>query len=215
MSFTWGALGKLFPNSFANQMWGMVMFDFAAMCWALAFVFKSNSVGQYTTRPGSGSLWLSWEPCLWWQRKSSWAGRRSYRITTWGNILVYGFVIVTAVHAALVYFHHASAPDIHEKINIEIAHGEITTEAIRQANSTSGSTESDVSAIHSVRNIVDKGQAGFEYSDCSRSERRFCPRQYPTGNSPLPRPGPEEKNIIGLTGTRIRLLPNRKRLPRN
>ncbi len=49
MSFTWGALGKLFPNSFTNQMWGMVMFDLAAMCWALAFVFKSNSVGQYAT----------------------------------------------------------------------------------------------------------------------------------------------------------------------
>src|SRR5690349_18592077 len=47
MSLTYGALQRLFPNSFTNQMWGLVMFDVAAMCWALAFVFQSKSTIQY------------------------------------------------------------------------------------------------------------------------------------------------------------------------
>ena len=47
MSLTYGALQKLFPGDFTNQMWGLVMFDIAAMCWAIAFVFQSKSTGQY------------------------------------------------------------------------------------------------------------------------------------------------------------------------
>jgi hypothetical protein len=46
---------------------------------------------------------------------------------------VYGFIIVTAIHAALVYFHHAASPEIHQKINLGIAQGEVTTTAIAQA----------------------------------------------------------------------------------
>src|SRR6185369_5885188 len=47
MSLTYGALQRIFPDSFTNQIWGLVMFDIAAMCWALIFVFQSRSVGQY------------------------------------------------------------------------------------------------------------------------------------------------------------------------
>jgi hypothetical protein len=50
--------------------------------------------------------------------------------------MTYGFIIVTVIHAALLYFHHAAAPDIHEKINVGVARGEIVTEAIKQATST-------------------------------------------------------------------------------
>src|SRR5690242_10869111 len=48
-SLTYGALQKLFPGNFLNQMWGLVMFDVAAVCWALAFVYESRSTGQYAT----------------------------------------------------------------------------------------------------------------------------------------------------------------------
>ncbi|MFN8405471.1 MAG: hypothetical protein U0V48_18250 [Anaerolineales bacterium] len=34
------------------------------------------------------------------------------------NWLVYGFILVTALHSALLYAHHATAPDIHQRINI-------------------------------------------------------------------------------------------------
>ncbi len=132
MSFTWGALGKLFPNSFTNQMWGMVMFDLAAMCWALAFVFKSNSVGQYAAA-GIGFIVAFLGTLLMVAAEVIMGGQTFVQNNNMGQYLVYGFVIVTAVHAGLVYLHHAMAPDIHEKINIGIARGEITTEAIRQA----------------------------------------------------------------------------------
>lgn len=50
--------------------------------------------------------------------------------------MVYGFVIMTAIHSALLYAHHSAAPNIHEKINVGIARGEIVTEAITQATKT-------------------------------------------------------------------------------
>ena len=50
-----------------------------------------------------------------------------------GRWMVYGFIIVTALHAGLIYAHNATASDIHEKINVGIARGKIVTEAIQQA----------------------------------------------------------------------------------
>jgi hypothetical protein len=133
MSFTLGALKKIFPDSFVNQMWGLVLFDIAAMVWGLAFVFKSNSIGQYAAA-GIGFVTGFLGTLLMVTFEVLTSGQTF--VTDNGSLgrwAVYGFVVVTAIHAALVYFHHASAPDIHEKINVGIARGEITTEAIRQA----------------------------------------------------------------------------------
>src|SRR5574343_472818 len=135
MSFTMGARRKLFPDSFINQMWGLVLFDIAAMIWGLAFVFKSASVGQYAAS-GIGFatgfigtlLMVTFEVITSGQTFVTDNG-------SLGRWAVYGFIIVTAIHAALVYFFHATDPQIHEKINIGIARGEISTEAIRQATS--------------------------------------------------------------------------------
>lgn len=143
MSFTWGALGKLFPNSFTNQMWGMVMFDLAAMCWALAFVFKSSSVGQYAAS-GIGFIVAFLGTLLMVAAEVIMGGQTFVQNNNMGQYLVYGFVIVTAVHAGLIYLHHATAPEIHEKINIGIARGEITTEAIRQATAELDEQKADL-----------------------------------------------------------------------
>jgi len=134
MSLTYGALQRLFPNSLSNQMWGLVMFDIAAMCWAIAFVFQSKSVGQYAAA-GIGFLvafigtlgMVSAEVMLSGQTLTQ---EEILQIAKW---MTYGFIIVTAIHAALVYAHHATGPDIHEQINVGIARGEIVTEAISQA----------------------------------------------------------------------------------
>ena len=133
MSLTFGALGKLFPGNFTNQLWGLVLFDIAAMIWALVFVFKSESTGQYALAAIGflaafiGTLGMvAVEVML--------SGQTYVEVQDWvGQWLVYGFVIMTAIHSALLYGHHANAPDIHEKINVGIARGEITTEAIKQA----------------------------------------------------------------------------------
>src|SRR3990167_8012828 len=47
MTYTFSALGRLFPGDLFNQLLGMLLFDIAALAWAGAFVFSSYSVGQY------------------------------------------------------------------------------------------------------------------------------------------------------------------------
>jgi hypothetical protein len=137
MSLTYGALQKLFPDSFSNQMWGLVMFDIAAMCWAIAFVFQSKSTMQYAAA-GLGFIvgfvgtlgMVAAEVIL--------SGQTMAQIETGeiGKWMVYGFIIVTALHAGLIYAHHAGAPEIAEQINVGVARGEIVTEAISQATKT-------------------------------------------------------------------------------
>lgn len=135
MSLTYSALQRLFPGNFANQIWGLVMFDIAAMCWALAFVFKSETTGQYAAAAIGfatgfiGTLGMVAAEVI----LASGTAKDPTQIAQW---MTYGFIIVTVIHAALLYFHHAAAPDIHEKINVGVARGEIVTEAIKQATST-------------------------------------------------------------------------------
>lgn len=134
MSLTYSALARIFPDSLVNRMWGLVMFDIAAMCWALSFVFGSESTGQYATSAIGfivgfvGTLGMV----------AAEVALSSGMIDTGdiGQWMVYGFIIVTALHAGLLYAHHATAPDIHEKINVGIARGEIVTEAIKQATAS-------------------------------------------------------------------------------
>jgi len=133
MSLTFGALGKLFPDNFTNQIWGLVLFDIAAMIWALAFVYKSESTGQYAVAAIGfvaafvGTLGMVAVEVLL-------SGQEYVEVQSWvGQWMVYGFIIVTAIHAALLYAHHATAPDIHQKINVGVARGEIVTTAITQA----------------------------------------------------------------------------------
>lgn len=147
MSLTFGALGKLFPDNFINQIWGLVLFDIAAMIWALAFVFKSESTMQYAVA-GIGFVaafvgtlgMVAVEVLL--------SGQEYVEVQPWvGQWMVYGFILVTAIHAALLYFHHYAAPDIHEKINVGIARGEIVTEAINQATKRLDAEKSALASI--------------------------------------------------------------------
>jgi hypothetical protein len=137
MSLTYGALQRIFPGNFTNQMWGLVMFDIAAMCWALIFVFQSKSTAQYAAA-GTGFLvgfvgtlgMVAAEVIL--------SGQDLAQIETGeiGKWMIYGFIIVTALHAALVYIHHGTAPEIHEQINVGVARGEVVSQAIKDATHT-------------------------------------------------------------------------------
>jgi hypothetical protein len=103
-----------------------------------------------------------------------------------GRWAVYGFIIVTAIHAALVYLHHGTSPDIHEKINVGIARGEITTEAIRQATQSLEVQKAQLAeSIHST--IVDQVKRDLGISVAVDPSIGFVPadpRQY----APLPYP---------------------------
>ena len=150
MSLTYGALQKLFPGNFANQMWGLVMFDIAAMCWAVAFVFQSRSTMQYAAA-GIGFVVAFVGTLGMVAAEVMLSGQNLAQIETGeiGRWMVYGFIIVTAIHAALIYAHHAASPDIHEQINVGIARGEIVTEAITQAtHQLDAEKQGDSSAKH-------------------------------------------------------------------
>lgn len=152
MSLTFGALTKLFPDNFTNQIWGLVLFDIGAMIWALVFVFKCESTGQYAVAAIGfiaafvGTLGMVAVEVLL-------SGQEYVEVQSWvGQWMVYGFIIVTAIHAGLLYAHHATAPDIHEKINVGIARGEIVTDAINQA--TKQLDEEKTSLARSIRDDI-------------------------------------------------------------
>jgi hypothetical membrane protein len=136
MTLTYQALGRIFPDSFINQLWGLILFDIAAICWALAFVFHSETVTQYAVSAIGflvgfvGTLLMVAAEVALGQKMFT---TNSEQISQW---LVYGFILATIAHAALLYAHHAGAPAVAQKIEIGIARGEITTEAMRQAVTT-------------------------------------------------------------------------------
>jgi hypothetical protein len=133
MSLTYQALGRIFPQSFANQIWGLVLFDIAAIVWALAFIFASFTIQQYAAA-GIGFT-VAFVGTL---------GMVAAEVTLAGNLvevdaakigqwLVYGFIGVTVIHAALLWLHHFGAAEIHQRVELGIARGQITTEATKQA----------------------------------------------------------------------------------
>lgn len=192
MSFTLQALQKLFPDSFTNQMWGLVLFDIAAMIWGLAFVFKSESVGQYATAAigfvtafAGTLLMVTFEVMT--------SGQTFVKDNgSLGQWAVYGFIIVTAVHAALIYAHHASAPDIHAKINIGIAQGGITTEAIKQATGELERQQSEL-AMSIRQKLVDDVKRELHIPIAVDPNVGFVPAQPQYSDVPYPVTHPAEK----------------------
>jgi hypothetical protein len=146
MSLTYGALQRLFPGNFANQMWGLVMFDIAAMCWALIFVFQSKSTVQYAAA-GLGFVVAFLGTLLMVAAEVMLSGQDLAQVNVGeiGRWMVYGFITVTAIHAALVYIHHASAPEISEQISVGVARGEVTSQAISDAAKTIESQKHELS----------------------------------------------------------------------
>lgn len=131
MSLTFQALKRIFPDNPANQIWGLVLFDIAAMCWALAFVFYSKSASQYAV--SSIGFLTGFLGTLGMVAAEVMLGQTLTQVNQQqiGAYITYGFIIVTAVHAALIYAHHATGPEIVEEIEIGIAVGEVNTETIR------------------------------------------------------------------------------------
>lgn len=150
MSLTYSALARIFPDSLVNRMWGLVMFDIAAMCWALSFVFGSESTGQYAT--AAIGFIVGFVGTLGMVAAEVVLSSGQIEAGDIGKWMTYGFIVVTALHAALLYAHHATAPDIHEKINVGIARGEIVTEAIQQA--TKQLDEQKAELAYSIHNDI-------------------------------------------------------------
>jgi hypothetical protein len=136
VSLTYSALGRIFPNDFENQMWGLVIFDIATLAWAFAFVYKSHSVGQYVAS-GAGFLvgqigtlgMIAAEVTLSGQNLTG----GSVDLGQIGQWMVYGFIACTALHVILVYAHHAAGPELAQQISTGISRGQIRDRAIHDA----------------------------------------------------------------------------------
>lgn len=156
MSLTYQALQKLFPNSFENQIWGMIVYDVAALCWALAFVFKSKSIVQYAAA-GTGFIaaligtlgMVAAEVMLGGQTL---VPTQTQQIGQW---MVYGFIGVTILHVLMIYTHHGAAPEIWEEIDIGIARSQVTDAAMKQATNQIAK-ETNLLADCLAQEIVDR-----------------------------------------------------------
>jgi apolipoprotein N-acyltransferase len=173
MSLTYSALARIFPDSLTNRMWGLVMFDIAAMCWALSFVFGSESTGQYAT--SAIGFIVAFVGTLGMVGAEVMLSSGQIVSDDIGKWMVYGFIIVTALHAALLYAHHATAPDIHEKINVGIARGEIVTTAIQQATRELDESKAEL-AVTIHRDIVSQVKRDLGLSPAEGTV--FKPRKY-------------------------------------
>ncbi len=136
ISLTYSALGRIFPNDFENQMWGLVIFDIATLAWAFAFVYKSHSVGQYVAS-GSGFLvgligtlgMIAAEVILSGQNLTG----GNVDVVQIGQWMLYGFIGCTALHVILVYAHHAAGPELAQQIGTGISRGQIRDRALHDA----------------------------------------------------------------------------------
>lgn len=192
VSLTYQALGRIFPDSFANQMWGLIVFDIAVICWALGFVYKSKSVIQYGAA-GAGFLvaftgtlgMVAAEVIL----SGNLADVDTVQIGQW---MVYGFIAVTAVHVSLLWIHHGGAPEIHQQINIGIARGEITTEAIKMATQALESNRAAIARDHIQAELYNQALRDLDIP-IPASGTVFEPATQPLP-PPAPQPQPERRN---------------------
>lgn len=198
MTLTYQALGRIFPDRFDNQIWGLVLFDTAAMCWALAFVFHSETTAQYATAAIGfltgfiGTLGMvAAEVVL---SGATLTGQDTQQIGRW---MVYIFIAATIIHAALVYAHHATAPAIREKIEVGIARGEITTTAMQQATKALDEQKAEL-AQNITHEIISQVKRDLNLIPADGTP--FQPKQQATAEpvSALNIPHPTQQDYTGI-----------------
>ena len=199
MTLTYQALGRIFPTNFTNQIWGLILFDLAAMIWALTFVFGSQTTGQYAIAALGfvtgfiGTLIMVASEVVLGQNLMT---TDAAQIGQW---MVYGFIGATVLHAVLIYAHHASGPEIRQKIDVGIAKGEVTSEAIKQATAML-----DVEKANLARTISDdilsqaKRDLGLYPIDGTPFDRRRNNLDVPQLSEPLPHPTIHDRSYPGM-----------------
>jgi hypothetical protein len=125
MTFTYGALNRIFAGNIAYILFGLTLFDIATVSWGLWFIFQSKSITQYAVAAIGfvvglvGTLgMIAAEVML--------TGMTADQIAA-SNIplwMRYGFIIVAIIHVILIYLHHGSSPEVSQEINVGIMAGE-------------------------------------------------------------------------------------------
>jgi hypothetical protein len=114
LSLSWSALSKIFPDSFINQVFGLVNFDIAALAWLLGFIYVAKGFTQRSIAlvmfivsvVGTISL-VSIEIAL----STGWMAYAAVVVPL--SILM---TVMLAGHVVATYFFHLSAPDVASEI---------------------------------------------------------------------------------------------------
>lgn len=131
MYYSWNALALIFPGDLKGQLFGMALFDLAALVWFLVFVKECKSTMQYVFSilgfliGLSGTLFLvSVEVQL-----SSGARVIDGTAETLSTI----FTSVMIGHLILTYAFHAVAPEVSAGISLGVERARITDRAQQDA----------------------------------------------------------------------------------
>ena len=131
MYYSFHALMLIFPGDLAGQLFGMALFDLAALAWFLVFVAACASTMQYVFSVIGFLLGIAGTLGLVGIEVGISSGMLD--AAQMAKPLSYIFIVAMIGHLLLIYARHASAPEIAADISLGIERARITDNAQRQA----------------------------------------------------------------------------------
>lgn len=132
MYYSFNALGMIFPGDLAGQLFGMVLFDVAALVWFLVFVKECHSTMQYVFSAIGFMLGLVGTLGLVGIEVGISSGM--LEAATMAKPLSYIFIVALIGHLLLTYAFHAAAPDIAADISLGVERAKILDRAQNDAD---------------------------------------------------------------------------------
>ena len=131
MFYSWQGLANIFPNDLLGQIFGMLMFDLAALIWFAGFVYLSRTISQYVIAFVGFLVGLAGTLGLIGIEVGISSGMLESEMMV--KPLTYIFIGVLVGHVVLVYSHHASAPETAADISLGVEKAKITGRAEEEA----------------------------------------------------------------------------------
>lgn len=131
MYYSYQALGMIFPGDLTGQLFGMALFDIAALVWFLVFVKESHSTMQYVFSAIGFMLGLVGTLGLVGIEVGLSSGLLEHEAMA--RPLSYIFIGVLLGHLVLIYARHAAAPEISADISFGVERARITDQAKKDA----------------------------------------------------------------------------------
>jgi len=131
MYYSFHALGLIFPGDLAGQMFGMALFDLAALVWFLVFVKNCQSTMQYVFSAIGFMLGIVGTLGLVGIEVGISSGL--LEAAPMAKPLSYIFLGALLGHLLLIYATHAAAPEISAEISLGVERAKITAQAEKDA----------------------------------------------------------------------------------
>ena len=131
MYYSFNALGLIFPGDLAGQMFGMALFDLAALVWFLHFVKNCHSTMQYVFSAIGFMLGVVGTLGLVGIEVGITSGL--LEAAPMAKPLSYIFIAALIGHLLLIYATHAAAPEISAEISLGVEKARIISKAERDA----------------------------------------------------------------------------------